>query len=423
MSLAASIFVPYKVQAYGPSLEMVATAQNEFRITVNGAQSYSQIDLYTRQEDSTLWTTYTNIGMTNSYGYFTTNMTINSFNPTLARISYVHIGAQDSNTVNTAPYMQWSPLYFVSTSLPQAYVGTYYRTKIEAAGGSGPYRYTLTSGILTQGLTLYSDGTIEGYPQYVASNDITIQATDSLNRTVSKVFTLNSVNGTVTSVNFKNGTLILDKRTVYIIYRGKKIGFANADAFTDFGYKWTNLYGTDSYSIPVVSFNVTTANDHHPWGTWVFSGQTIYFVHEYGLIPITTYDIFLNNGGDSKLLVPINGNDWRLPQLPQMTYNDYRLTNQADTSHVMWVQLGQNFTIDLEANFSTGYQWSANFNNNNLQLLNSSFQPYRDIPGSGGIQRFEFKALSRGETNITFTYRRSWEQNSLNQEIYKIVIQ
>src|SRR5436190_1100886 len=40
----------------------------------------------------------------------------------------------------------------------------------------------------------------------------------------------------------------------------------------------------------------------HPVGSWVIQGQTVYFVSASGLIPISTWQIFLSNGGQASLI-------------------------------------------------------------------------------------------------------------------------
>ncbi|MFA5991347.1 MAG: pilus assembly protein N-terminal domain-containing protein [Candidatus Doudnabacteria bacterium] len=63
----------------------------------------------------------------------------------------------------------------------------------------------------------------------------------------------------------------------------------------------------------------------HPAGSWVISGQTVFYVTSQGLIPITTWKIFLSNGGTSKLIQPINSADEHLPMLSLMILKDSRV--------------------------------------------------------------------------------------------------
>lgn len=90
---------------YSPYLQMTAVSSSDFRITINSAAPYNSITLYTRQDNSTLWSSINSIGTTDYNGYFSTILTINSFTPELTRVSYVTIANQDSNTVNIPPFI------------------------------------------------------------------------------------------------------------------------------------------------------------------------------------------------------------------------------------------------------------------------------------------------------------------------------
>ena len=125
--------------------------------------------------------------------------------------------------------------------------------------------------------------------------------------------------------SYPNGELISEGSTVYIVYKNTKTAFANASAFLGLGYKFGNVVAIGSSGLTTSSYSINTSYVQHPWGSWVKSGQTIYFVHETGLIPIPDWQTFLNNGGQAAWTVNINSYDSRLPILSPMTYSDNRL--------------------------------------------------------------------------------------------------
>src|SRR5262249_11474801 len=96
----------------------------------------------------------------------------------------------------------------------------------------------------------------------------------------------------------------------------------------DLGYKLFNVTVVDNANIPDSGMTVSTARGPHPWGSWIVSGGTVYFVHESGLIPVPSWDIFVNNGGNGSLIVPANSFDFQLPMLTNMTPFDYRVNPQ-----------------------------------------------------------------------------------------------
>jgi hypothetical protein len=75
-----------------------------------------------------------------------------------------------------------TPLSVSTSSLPAGQVGAAYSTTLAATGGTAPYSWTLTSGMLPSGLALASSGAITGTPTAAASNvALTFKVTDSGN--------------------------------------------------------------------------------------------------------------------------------------------------------------------------------------------------------------------------------------------------
>ncbi len=89
------------------------------------------------------------------------------------------------------------------------------------------------------------------------------------------------------------------------------------------------------------------------------------------------------------------------------------------------VVMGDNFSISLEANPTTGYEWEVEFDSNYLELANKEYIPDSDesLVGAGGHRIFNFLALKSGNTSIRFSYLRSWEGNAIKIQIYEIIIE
>jgi len=87
------------------------------------------------------------------------------------------------------------------------------------------------------------------------------------------------------------------------------------------------------------------------------------------------------------------------------------------------VKRGSKFSITLSVYPSNGYGWDESFNAEHFQLLRKEFVPYNTpsdlnydippeiVPCRSEKEIFEFLALKSGETEITFSYRRSWEKD------------
>jgi len=76
---------------------------------------------------------------------------------------------------------------------------------------------------------------------------------------------------------------------------------------------------------------------------------------------------------------------------------------------------GDVLNITLDSNPSTGYAWHVTQNDEKVLLQlgepQFSFGNQTPMPGAGGAETFQFKALSKGATTLTLVYMRPWETN------------
>jgi hypothetical protein len=63
--------------------------------------------------------------------------------------------------------------------MPAGRLGLPYLQQITASGGTGPYTFTLLAGTLPPGLTLPSNGLLQGSPTTLGSSTFTVQAIDA----------------------------------------------------------------------------------------------------------------------------------------------------------------------------------------------------------------------------------------------------
>jgi inhibitor of cysteine peptidase len=83
--------------------------------------------------------------------------------------------------------------------------------------------------------------------------------------------------------------------------------------------------------------------------------------------------------------------------------------------------VNKEFTIALGSNISTGYSWQPAYDEKALMLVEQTYQEQdntgKQLVGAGGTEYFKFKSLGKGQTQVTFTYRRPWEQPSAQDQI------
>ena len=90
------------------------------------------------------------------------------------------------------------------------------------------------------------------------------------------------------------------------------------------------------------------------------------------------------------------------------------LAENSKQAKTIKVQVGQEFTITLEANATTGYQWQfvKPLDESSFQLISSEYVADKtNRVGSGGEQVWVLKALKAGEQTISFKYVRPWEKD------------
>jgi ferredoxin len=235
----------------------------------------------------------------------------------------VTVGSGSGNSSN--------PFTFAGVTLPNATVGQAYSYQLVASGGSGIYTFTIASGSLPQGLTLSNSGFISGTPATTGTNNITITGYDTSGAASTQYFSIvvSPVNVPATPVNnssaYPSGQLINENGTISIVYMSTKTSFTNAAAFLGLGYKFVNVATVANSGLASSGHLVSTSLAQHPWGAWILSGGTVYFVSQNGLIPVPNWSTFLNNGGQSSFIVPANNYDMVLPQLSNMTASDSRV--------------------------------------------------------------------------------------------------
>jgi predicted secreted protein len=111
-----------------------------------------------------------------------------------------------------------------------------------------------------------------------------------------------------------------------------------------------------------------------------------------------------------------------------------KLSDLSDENSYIPVKAGQKFTLELEGNPTTGYQWFVHNKllldeNKTLKALNldgyNVGEYYRkpnsgdrQMVGVGGYYHFKFEATKPGYENVTFVYKRAYSDEG---EIYKNV--
>jgi len=99
----------------------------------------------------------------------------------------------------------------------------------------------------------------------------------------------------------------------------------------------------------------------------------------------------------------------------------------TDANERINMGVDQEFIIALDSNPTTGYNWEESYDDTMLKLVESKYelgkQAEEGLVGAGGTQYFRFQALKTGKTDITLTYKRSWETESADQKVFSVDIE
>jgi inhibitor of cysteine peptidase len=104
------------------------------------------------------------------------------------------------------------------------------------------------------------------------------------------------------------------------------------------------------------------------------------------------------------------------------------ITTYTDSTQNINLNVNQEFTIALQANPTTGYDWQPVFDAGLVSQVTKTYKQDdhsgQQLVGSGGTDFFTFKALKAGEAKISFTYYRPWEtpKPEDKQQIFNIII-
>lgn len=87
----------------------------------------------------------------------------------------------------------------------------------------------------------------------------------------------------------------------------------------------------------------------------------------------------------------------------------------TETNTEISAAVGENFTVSLESNQSTGYSWSLGMISDNSQVVVAGMDydlPENSQTGQGGAEVWHLKAVAPGNVKLMFYYSRSWEKEA-----------
>jgi inhibitor of cysteine peptidase len=102
--------------------------------------------------------------------------------------------------------------------------------------------------------------------------------------------------------------------------------------------------------------------------------------------------------------------------------------NFSDPARPVKIPAGSEFTLTLESNRTTGYQWqlAKSPDENVVQLVGNRYEvPDTRLIGAGGREVWTFKAVGKGNTEIHLKYVRPWETDvpPVKEAVFSVVVE
>lgn len=100
------------------------------------------------------------------------------------------------------------------------------------------------------------------------------------------------------------------------------------------------------------------------------------------------------------------------------------ICDTAECETPITVVVGEEFTISLESNPSTGFDWWIDFDPIQLDLITKTFVPSSEIlRGAPGLKNFTFAANEPGETHVFMLELQPWVNGTIGTlKIYPVEI-
>ena len=107
---------------------------------------------------------------------------------------------------------------------------------------------------------------------------------------------------------------------------------------------------------------------------------------------------------------------------------DEGILNNKEISKDITVAVGEEFTLSLCSNATTGYSWSEQANISDTEAIQQVGQTYiappvENLPvvGAAGKEVWTFKAMKKGQNTIYLEYGQPWEGGEKAQQFILIV--
>ncbi len=102
-----------------------------------------------------------------------------------------------------------------------------------------------------------------------------------------------------------------------------------------------------------------------------------------------------------------------------------QVLTEADNGKTLTLEKGENFTLSLKGNPSTGYSWKLDLSDG-LSILSDEYSTDPDHEGeagAGGIHSWVIETKDTGSQEIKGIYKRPWESTSDGEKTFTLTVE
>jgi inhibitor of cysteine peptidase len=88
---------------------------------------------------------------------------------------------------------------------------------------------------------------------------------------------------------------------------------------------------------------------------------------------------------------------------------------QEDCGGRRAARVGEELSVVLEENPTTGYRWHAEIDPRTLQQTGDRYQGHTEPRGAGGTRQLTFRVLRPGPAHLRVVKRRAWEDTAVEE--------
>jgi inhibitor of cysteine peptidase len=110
------------------------------------------------------------------------------------------------------------------------------------------------------------------------------------------------------------------------------------------------------------------------------------------------------------------------------TTENGQVVTENDSGKTISLKNGENFTLNLKENPTTGYSWQLNLSKG-LNILSDEytqdkFPGEKEVPpGRGGTHSWQIQATAPGSQQVNGIYKRSWENTTGTEENFTLNVE